>query len=684
MSTHRNIDRICLAVIAAALVITVLFMNGENLGITVLHDGDTEANSDSQYFTDNDLDGSWSTGGATTAVLDGDCGSVSGSGAYMLGGDLIITSAGRYVVSGTLDDGSIRVDAADNAKVWIMLSGVSLSCSDDAAIYVAGADKVFLTLADGSENTVESGAEYSAEALADKHDGAIFSHDDLTINGSGSLTVTAGYKHGIAANDDLVITGGSITVSAPTDAIHAGDRLCMREAALTLEAGDDGMSVGSENGELYIESGSIGISAEDDGIHTVGGITLLAGALDIDAGDDGIHSDSSISLADGVVLSISRCYEGIEAPAIDITGGDITVYSTDDGINACGGSSAGGFGGDGSDRFGGNMPGGKTDGGDVSDSVALPASAVTTDPAESGGSSDTLAPTDSGDVRSSAGHNGPPDISDASETSDTVGADGSSETAETADDALPYVHISGGRIVIINSEGSDADGIDSNGDILIDGGEVYISLSGSGNNTALDYGSENGGVCRIDGGILVACGSSSMLEEVDSSSAQVSVTYVTASLTEDGCTVSLTDSDGRPTPPDASSFPNGSDSSHSSETSESSEMPELPDFPNSSGFSDKSGSFTPPERPDGADGGMPTMPDSDGNDGMQESQGGSGDMPTPPDGSTESDNTENEDADGAETGTTDGGLSTEAALLIGSIVLLAVGLAIAFFYRKRG
>ncbi len=237
MSTHRNIDRICLAVIAAALVITVLFMNGENLGITVLHDGDTEANSDSQYFTDNDLDGSWSTGGATTAVLDGDCGSVSGSGAYMLGGDLIITSAGRYVVSGTLDDGSLRVDAADNAKVWIMLSGVSLSCSDDAALYVAGADKVFLTLADGSENTVESGAEYSAEALADKHDGAIFSHDDLTINGSGSLTITAGYKHGIAANDDLFITGGSITVSAPTDAIHAGDRLCMREAVLTLEAG---------------------------------------------------------------------------------------------------------------------------------------------------------------------------------------------------------------------------------------------------------------------------------------------------------------------------------------------------------------------------------------------------------------------------------------------------------------
>ena len=335
---------------------------------------------------------------------------------------------------------------------------------------------------------------------------------------------------------------------------------------------------------------------------------------------------------------------------------------------------------------------------------------------------------------------------------------------------MPYVHISGGRIVIINSEGSDADGIDSNGDILIDGGEVYISLSGSGNNTALDYGSENGGVCRIDGGILVACGSSSMLEEVDSSSAQVSVTYVTASLTEDGCTVSLTDSDGttllthevplgftavtvscpglsvddsctlaigdsselltlsetagsygsggtgtggfggspgggfdarsrfdfdpsgesgggsdgRPTPPDASSFPNGSDSSDSSETSESSEMPELSDFPNSSGFSDKSGSFTPPERPDGADGGMPTMPDSDGNDGMPESPGGSGDIPTPPDGSTEGDNTENEDADGAETGTTDGGFSTEAALLIGSILLLAVGLAIAFFYRKRG
>ena len=105
------------------------------------------------------------------------------------------------------------MDAGKNAKVFLRLNGVTITCSDDAAIRVNQADKVFLTLAEGTENTVTSGETYSEAALADKTDGAIFAHDDLTINGSGALTVTAAYKHGIAANDSLRITGGKITVT---------------------------------------------------------------------------------------------------------------------------------------------------------------------------------------------------------------------------------------------------------------------------------------------------------------------------------------------------------------------------------------------------------------------------------------------------------------------------------------
>lgn len=383
MSTSKHFPAICAVVLALALAVTVLFMNGEALGIQVIRDEDSEENESSQYFTSNDQNTDWAA--TTTITLNGDTAAVSGSGAYASDGSVTIVSAGYYDVTGTLTDGSLIVDAGKNAKVFIRLNGVSITCSDDAAIRVNQADKVFLTLADGTENTVTSGETYSETALADKTDGAIFSHDDLTINGSGSLTVTAAYKHGIAANDSLRITGGTITVTAPSDTIHVNDSLNITGASLTLNAGDDA-----------------------------------------------IHSDTAIAILGGQI-TVNTCYEGIEALEILIEDGDITVTSTDDGINACG--------------------------------------------------------------------------------------------TQTADGNLPSVTISGGTVTLLNPSGRDADGIDSNGNIDINGGIVYISLVGDGSNCALDYGSENGGVCRINGGIVVACGGSSMLETMSETSAQPSILY---------------------------------------------------------------------------------------------------------------------------------------------------------------
>ncbi len=383
MSTSKHFPAVCAVVLALALAVTVLFMNGEALGIQVIRDEDSEVNEDSQYFTSNDQNTDWTA--ATTITLSDDTATVSGSGAYASDGSVTIVSAGYYDVAGTLTDGSLIVDAGKNAKVFIRLNGVSITCSDDAAIRVNQADKVFLTLADGTENTVTSGETYSETALADKTDGAIFSHDDLTINGSGSLTVTAAYKHGIAANDSLRITGGTIIVTAPADTIHVNDALHITGASLTLNAGDDA-----------------------------------------------IHSDTSIAILGGKI-TVNTCYEGIEALEILIEDGDITVTSTDDGINACG--------------------------------------------------------------------------------------------TQTADGNLPSVTINGGTVTLLNPSGQDADGIDSNGNIDINGGIVYISLVGDGSNCALDYGSENGGVCRINGGIVVACGGSTMLETMSETSAQPSILY---------------------------------------------------------------------------------------------------------------------------------------------------------------
>ena len=400
MSTSKRIDKICVVVCLLSLFLTGLFMNGEALGLTPVADGD----AGNGQFTENDRNADWDRSSATRITLTGDGGSVKGSGAYVNDGDVHILYAGTYILSGELTNGSIIVEAGNSDKIWILLDGVSLHCDDSAAFLVEQAGKVFLTLADGTENSISSGAEYGQESVSAGIDGAIYSRDDLTINGSGSLCVTAAYKHGIVCNDDLVIVGGTLEVTAPQDGIHANDSARLANAELTINAGDDGITVSNdtETGYVYVESGSI---------------------------------------------SIPSCYEGIEAVDITIAGGTLDIRPIDDGINANGrGSSS-------------------------------------------------------------------------------------------------VIHISGGDITIINETGRDADGLDSNGSIDISGGNVFISVNGSGTNAAIDYGSENGGVCTISGGTVIAAGSSTMAEGFDSSSEQCFIMYTTSNASA-GTTVTLKNEGG--------------------------------------------------------------------------------------------------------------------------------------------
>lgn len=399
MSTHRHIDFLCAAAVLLALVLTALFCNGQALGTGILTGGDAE---DGQ-FTKNDLAANWDTAGATRITLTGAGGRVAGNGAYVSDGDVHIVYAGKYILSGELADGSIIVDAGGDDKIWILLDGVAVHCGDGAALRVEQAKKVFLTLAAGTENTFSDGVAYNGTLAESGVDGAVYSRDDLTINGSGALTVNGAYRHGIVCNDDLVITGGTLTVNAAADGIHANDSVRFAEAGLTVSAGDDGITVSNDagTGYLYIASGSI---------------------------------------------SIPACYEGLEAVSVTIDGGAIDIVPTDDGINASGrGSGA-------------------------------------------------------------------------------------------------VICINGGTIRIVNPTGRDADGLDSNGDIFINGGELLISVNGSGGSTAIDYGSENGGVCRISGGTVIACGGSAMLEAIDPDSPQAFLMYSASGAA--GTDVSLAGADG--------------------------------------------------------------------------------------------------------------------------------------------
>ena len=496
MAGSKHIDKICVVVLVFSLLLTVLFVNGERLGIEMIVDEDAGANAGLVCFTANDLDGDWDASNATRITLDGS--GTAGGGAYFYNGDLVISGAGRYVLSGTLDGGSIIVNADDSSKVWLLLDGVAVNCPDDACLRVDEADKVFLTLAEGTVNSFTSGESYSEAALADNTGGAIFAHDDLTINGSGSLNVTAGYKHGIDANDELVITGGTISISAPQDGVHVND-----------------------------------------------GFRFCAASLTVAAGDDGVHSDTSVYIESGTVR-IDECYEGIEAPAIDIAGGEITIYPEDDGLNANGGSGNvfAGFdrfgGGRDFSRFDGDMPGGDFD-------TQTPRFSGT-----DGERPDTSgAPRFNGEVPGQSdisGSNGErpslPDMSGPGGEALTLPGAGAPAGADDAGQSPgePYIRISGGTITIVNENTRDADGIDSNGSIYITGGSIRISMASGG--YALDVGRESGGVMEISGGDIIACGSYAMAEGFDPSSTQPSILYTCSAGAPAGITVALEDLDG--------------------------------------------------------------------------------------------------------------------------------------------
>ncbi|MDO4538664.1 MAG: carbohydrate-binding domain-containing protein, partial [Coriobacteriales bacterium] len=303
MPTRKHIDAICIAATVLGIVLTILFINGSQLGITTIVDADAEANSDNTYFTANDLDGAWDTSDSTTITLAGTDATISGTGAYAYDGGVVIGRAGTYVISGELTDGSITVDADSSSKVWILFNGVTVNCTDDACLIVDQADKVFLTLAEGSANALTSGATMSEAASEDNTDGAIFAHDDLTINGSGSLSIKASYKHGISANDDLVITGGNITIEAPNDAIHANDSLRSCNVTLTASAQDDGLAVDNDDAYIYLESGTYTITASDEGIVAPGDVTIVDGnytiAVGTEQGCHGIKAGGTCTLIGG-------------------------------------------------------------------------------------------------------------------------------------------------------------------------------------------------------------------------------------------------------------------------------------------------------------------------------------------------------------------------------------------------
>ncbi len=290
-----------------------------------------------EYNENYDYEG-WTEADSTIIKLNGSSVEVNGSGASFANGVLTISKKGTYVLSGTLDDGQILVDAEDE-NVHLILNGASLNCNNGSAICVTAAKNVYISLADGTENTVSDGSYADAAAVDGAADAAIYSKADLIFNGSGSLTVQGNTAGGIHGTDDVVFREGTYTITAVEDAVKGKDMVAVYDGSFTVNAGGKGfVSTNTEEegrGNIYVEAGSFDVTTTDDAFHSNSNVMLLGGSYKISSGDDGIHADE-VTFVYGSAVEIDESYEAIEGAVVDLTQSNISLRASDDGINAAG------------------------------------------------------------------------------------------------------------------------------------------------------------------------------------------------------------------------------------------------------------------------------------------------------------------------------------------------------------
>lgn len=273
-------------------------------------------------FSDRDMEIGYDEQSAINIKLEDDSVSCDDSGVTIDGTVVTISREGVYVLSGTLSEGQIIVDTGDTDKVQLVLKNVDITCKSSAAIYVKNADKVFITTAKDSENTLKTTGEF-VNIDDNNIDGVIFAKADITLNGAGTLNIDCSSAHGIVCKDDLKLTSGTYNIDAAAHALSGKDSV--RIAGGTYNLTSKTASIHSENTEntdntekgfIYIADGEFTISSEKDGIKAGSSLTINGGNI-----------------------NITKAEEGLEAMYIDINGGNINIVSNDDGINASGGNS---------------------------------------------------------------------------------------------------------------------------------------------------------------------------------------------------------------------------------------------------------------------------------------------------------------------------------------------------------
>lgn len=533
---------------------------------------------------------------ASTAFADGSItlspdGSTSTDASVLIDGQTVtITQEGTYQIAGTLGDGALIVESGENAKITLVLGGVSIKNSTGAAIQIATADDVTIELSEDTTNVLQSGEEVDIATATESEEasgGALQSKADLKIKGKGSLTVLGYLNNGIHCTKDLKIKNGNISVTALGHGIKGKNSVTVSGGTVTVTSGKDGITsdeteneekgfVTIEDGEIIITSAGDGVSAEttltvtggvisiisgggsanaqqktdnmhdwwdfdnsasdDDSVSCKGlkagkAMMISGGSITIDAQDDALHTDGDMTISGGECI-LSTGDDGAHAElSLTVLDGKITVLTSYEGLEANQITLAGGelditASDDGINANGGSDGFSGGFGGGF------------------GGGRGGMGGSFGGRRNDTNNHSGdmtPPDGNAPSGNPPTMPGQDAADSTTTDDttDKQPVLLITGGKITV----NADGDGLDSNGNLRVEGGDITINGPSNGGNGALDIGTENGGVGFISGGTLIALGASSMAENFGSTSTQCAF-LVTMNSFGAGETITITDSQG--------------------------------------------------------------------------------------------------------------------------------------------
>lgn len=559
-------------VLAGALLLTGCQGTGGN--------GSTETSAQESaaveisLFSDRDMEVGYDEQTAAAITLSGSSAVCDSDAVVIDGSTVTITDEGTYILSGSMEDGMVIVDAEDTDKVQLVLDGVEIHCSDCAALYVRQADKVFVTMAQDSVNTLTGGDSFVA--IDDNNiDGVIFSKSDLTFNGNGTLTIESPAGHGVVSKDDLVVTSGTYIVTAASHGLSGKDSVCIADGTFILTTGKDGVqsdnTEDSEKGYVYLGGGSYTVTAEGDGFSASGWMQVDGGTYTVTTGGGSVNGETHTDAMGGGMGGHQRpgmtgeegqtfaSPEDLELPqgeapagtpaaateapveeaaqaetteetastkgfkagtALTVCSGSFTLDCADDAFHANGdllyqGGEASIQTGD--DAFHADEALTVEDGRiQISASYeGLEGLTVTVN----GGEIDITA---SDDGLNAAGGN------------DQSGFGGRGQDGfGTQSDAA--ILIAGGTLTV-QAEG---DGLDSNGSLTITGGTVLVSTLQNSGDSALDC---DGGAV-VTGGTVIAAGGSAMAQNFGADSTQGSI-LLTVDAQTAGSTVTLTDSAG--------------------------------------------------------------------------------------------------------------------------------------------